>query len=76
MYLSIVSQSVSPAGRLTFTWGAANGMSYVPEVSTDMITWAPAGPSQTAGATFRLTFSEASDPPAGTGRRFFRAREL
>ena len=75
-WLSIVSHSVSPAGRLTMTWGAANGPGYVPEVSTDMLTWTAAGPPQNGTATFRLTFTESADPPAGTGRRFFRAREL
>ena len=75
-YLSIVSNSVSPAGRVTMTWGAANTKSYVPEVSTDMLNWTAAGPSQTGTASFRLTFTEAVDPPAGTGRRYFRAREL
>lgn len=75
-YLSVVSHSISPAGRLTFTWGAASDRSYVPEVSTDLITWTPAGPVQAGNATFRLTFSETADPPAGTGRRYFRAREL
>jgi glucose/arabinose dehydrogenase len=75
-YLSIVTHSISPAGRLTFTWGAASDRSYVPEVSTDLVTWTPAGPEQAGNATFRLTFSETADPPAGTGRRYFRAREL
>lgn len=75
-WLSVVSHSVSPAGRLTMTWGAASGRGYVPEVSTDMVTWTPTGPSQIGGVTFRLTFTEAADPPAGTERRYFRAREL
>lgn len=75
-YLSIVSQSITPAGRVTFTWGVANGRGYVPEVSTDMVNWAPAGPVQNGTATFRLTFTESADPPAGTSRRYFRAREL
>jgi hypothetical protein len=74
--LSIVSQSTRPAGRVTFTWGAASGRNYLPEVSTDMVNWFPAGPAQPGTASFRLTFSEAGDPPAGTGRRYFRAREL
>jgi glucose/arabinose dehydrogenase len=75
-YLSIVSSNISPEGRVTFTWGAANGRSYVPEVSTDMVNWAPLGPVQTGAASFRLSFTEASDPPPGTGRRYVRAREL
>jgi len=75
-YLSILSQNISPAGRLTFTWGAASDRSYVPEVSTDMVNWTAAGPAQAGNATFRLTFAESADPPAGTGRRYFRAREL
>jgi glucose/arabinose dehydrogenase len=75
-FLRVVSHSVDPNGRATFTWGAANGESYVPEVSTDMVNWSPAGPVQTGTATFRLTFTEAADPPPGTGRRYFRAREL
>ena len=76
LYLSIASQSTTPAGRLTFTWGTASDRSYLPEVSTDMVTWTPAGPPQPGNATFRLTFSETADPPPGTGRRYFRAREL
>ena len=49
---------------------------YLPEVSTDMVNWTAAGPQQNGTATFRLTFSESVDPPPGTGRRYFRAREL
>ncbi len=75
-YLSIVSNSTSPAGRVTMTWGAANMVNYVPEVSSDMVNWTDAGPIQTGTASFRLSFTEAVDPPAGTGRRYFRAREL
>lgn len=75
-YLRVVSHSVSPAGRVTFTWGAASDRSYLPEVSTDMASWSPAGPVQPGTSSFRLTFTEASDPPAGTGSRYFRAREL
>ncbi len=76
LYLSIISQSISPAGRLTFTWGTASDCSYVPEVSSDLVNWTPAGPVQAGNASFRLTFSEGADPPPGTGRRYFRAREL
>lgn len=75
-YLTIVSHSTTAAGRVTFTWGAANSRSYVPEVSTDLANWSAAGPAQNGTASFRLTFTESADPPAGTARRYFRAREL